>query len=368
MNRTRHRILVSLAAMALAVLGTTSARAARAKKVDLNSATQAELEALPGVGAATAKKIIEGRPYSSVAGLSKAGLSRSAIEKISPLVTVRKGSGRSAEEAAASARETKKAKKETSAEKSPAAAPSGPIDLNTASEKDLESLPGVGAATAKKIVAGRPYSSVSDLGKAGVSSSTIQKISPLVTVGAARPAKSARSTGAAAESAAGKGAPAAAGPVDLNKASQSELEALPGVGAATAKKIIEGRPYSSVADLARAGVSQSTIQKISPLVVARGAAASSRPPAPAASRETSAPPAPQAAPAREARDSGPEASAPYQAPPARGMVWVNTATRVYHYEGDRWYGRTKEGKYMTEQDAIAAGYRPSKQKVAGEKP
>jgi len=366
MNRIRHRILVSLAAMALAVLGTASAQAARAKKVDLNSATQAELEALPGVGAATAKKIIDSRPYSSVADLSKAGLSKSTIDKISPLVTVRKGSGRSAEEAAASARESKKAKKETSAEKSPAAAPSGPIDLNTASEKELESLPGVGAATAKKIVAGRPYSSISDLGKAGVSSSTIQKISPLVTVGAARPAKPSRSTGAAAEPAAGKSAPAAAGPVDLNKASQSELEALPGVGAATAKKIVAGRPYSSVADLARAGVSQGTIQKISPLVVA-GAASSSRAPAPAASRETSAPPAPETAPARQARDSEPEASAPYQAPPARGMVWVNTATRVYHYEGDRWYGRTKEGKYMTEQDAIAAGYRASKQKVPGEK-
>ena len=45
------------------------------------------------------------------------------------------------------------------------------------------------------------------------------------------------------------------------------------------------------------------------------------------------------------------------------MVWVNTATKVYHREGDPWYGRTKAGKFMTEADAIKAGYRASKQSM-----
>jgi hypothetical protein len=46
---------------------------------------------------------------------------------------------------------------------------------------------------------------------------------------------------------------------------------------------------------------------------------------------------------------------------ASGKVWVNTETGVYH-KGGQWYGATKQGKFMTEQEAIRAGYRASKAK------
>ncbi len=48
-----------------------------------------------------------------------------------------------------------------------------------------------------------------------------------------------------------------------------------------------------------------------------------------------------------------------------GMVWVNTATNVYHCPGGTFYGKTKDGKYMTEADAKSAGARPDRGKVCG---
>ncbi len=45
---------------------------------------------------------------------------------------------------------------------------------------------------------------------------------------------------------------------------------------------------------------------------------------------------------------------------AKGLVWINTDTGVYHKQGTRWYGKTKHGKYMLEGDAIKAGYKPAK--------
>jgi hypothetical protein len=41
--------------------------------------------------------------------------------------------------------------------------------------------------------------------------------------------------------------------------------------------------------------------------------------------------------------------------PSDTVVWVNTKSHKYHYSGHRSYGTTKQGAYMCEADATAAG-------------
>jgi hypothetical protein len=153
---------------------------------------------------------------------------------------------------------------------------------------------------------------------------------------------------------------APAAKIDVNSASQAELEKLPGIGPAMAKKIIAGRPYASTADIAKAGVPAKTISKITPLVSVGAVPAAAKKVAPQASLPSAplkVPKVPQAA--------APDKTVKQVTPPPVGkdMVWVNKETKIYHKPGSQWYGKTKQGSYMPESEAIKAGYRESKSKT-----
>ena len=60
------------------------------------------------------------------------------------------------------------------------------------------------------------------------------------------------------------------------------------------------------------------------------------------------------------------AQTPVHNPPARltcpgdAIVWVNTRSGVYHYQGERYFGSTKQGKFICEKAARAEGDRSTK--------
>jgi DNA uptake protein ComE-like DNA-binding protein len=64
------------------------------------------------------------------------------------------------------------------AQTAPQAITASGVDLNAATEADIAKLPGINKMMAKRIVMMRPFLSVNDLIRAGVSKKTIEKLKP----------------------------------------------------------------------------------------------------------------------------------------------------------------------------------------------
>ncbi|HWK88447.1 MAG TPA: helix-hairpin-helix domain-containing protein [Longimicrobium sp.] len=149
-------------------------------------------------------------------------------------------------------------------------APGERLDPNTASADELDRLPRVGPALAQRIVAarqGRRFRTLADLDSLpGVGPALLREIGPhlaLAPAPAARPASPRYVTGGAA--------PSSAGVLDLNTATTTELEALPGVGPALAERIVRRRrehgSYTTVEQLREVpGIGPSLLARIRPLV------------------------------------------------------------------------------------------------------
>ena len=45
--------------------------------------------------------------------------------------------------------------------------------------------------------------------------------------------------------------------------------------------------------------------------------------------------------------------------PGDKVVWVNTRSHIYHFQGERYFGSTKSGRFMCERDADKQGDRPT---------
>jgi len=143
------------------------------------------------------------------------------------------------------------------------------VNVNTAGQSELESLPGIGPSKAAAIIefrnANGPFSSCAQLDDVpGIGPATLANITPQCETGDGKAAASSAAGAAPAPSA----PPTAGGSrVNVNTASASALTALPGIGPSKAAAIVADRdangPFGSCSDLQRVtGVGAATVSAI----------------------------------------------------------------------------------------------------------
>ncbi len=228
--------------------------------VDLNSASAEELQTLPGIGEVHARKIIDTRPHKTLADLAGAGVPASTIEKLKPLAEVK-----------------------------PLPAP---VDVNADPVDKLETLPGIGPALAREIVAARPIAGYEDIAKLkGIGPAKLDALRGRLKFAGAAPTEVARPKAKAKEAAevtkeeipkakakakveevkaktaknqdAPAAKPASGAKININTASKEELDSLFGIGQVRAQAIIDARPFAKIEDIMKVrGIKEVEFSKI----------------------------------------------------------------------------------------------------------
>ncbi|MBQ7216584.1 MAG: helix-hairpin-helix domain-containing protein [Synergistaceae bacterium] len=148
---------------------------------------------------------------------------------------------------------------------------SGLIDINRADLQELQRISGVGPAIAQRIIDYRKthgaFTSIDDLQKVkGIGQARLAQIRPQITL---RGGGSSTKSQPSSQTSSGN-----TGLIDINHASQTELQRISGVGAAIAKRIIDYRnthgSFSRAEDLLNVrGIGAAKLEQIRPQVVIR---------------------------------------------------------------------------------------------------